>query len=1188
MVQSIELFEDIKKALPPEDWKTIEAVIAGIQHQQGRRARKNIVLEINNVVIETALKANNPELLLALREIQSNESDDLFSRIIRQYIVTQDDRWQKSVFSLSEKIGKKSNQSRIFAMLARDLIDAGVSRAIPLFIDEGILMLERISFRKYRSDIMIDIIPLLIVWAITTRNQKYLRTSLVLIEEISDISKRAVLHAELSKAMATIAILEKDRSLFFDSINHATAIHQKIRRQDCISIIIEKGARSIFGKEMVDIPQFLANFKGISPEACPEIISSLTEQLLERVKDKTQIITILEQLCRDTPEVTGTIVIDLLKKAERSGDPWFLSTAMDLQQHISDAEVYPLRELVRAGISVARNSSDMQVLMDLIPVIERHCNPAGLSRIYLQYAQIMLDSGDFTSALGVFGKIDEETKTLPPYTECLIQLLKAGTLNDRIPLIYNNILLKLNRDVADSAIYRTVVEVSKEYTFQDIIVHILSLRNLILLHPKQDHLILECITILVDRGFLDFHDPGILIRFAESIREQPLKERAISNIIVRIAKIGVRTNNRDFLQRAIGLTIEIDGQNTRSNALSSIIDEASTLAAQQGDLDMLLRMKSWSNSLLEAELAAYAMANIVDGIIKYAIDRQSFDALEEAYRIAEEIDDPSLKAQLFERISECFVRIGCMILKDAQYPLSAEESARVFEPFQRSLDIVKQHIKPTQVSLKIAGLIDIILSFSRTSSTNPDFIIPLAIFAIEIENSYERDAMMSRIISNIGEDSSHPNSTDPYETMAFLLMRDSASNTNPVVITIADRMLQMIDDPYTRLSGLCDLADLLVRRRELDHAQRILDTIEKTLVVFTTVYQKIQILSYLATTYSLIDGKKSVMFLNQGIGLLDGVEREKEAITRRQIVYAIVRQNAITPDPQWYTMAVQVVQKITDPVEYINSLLAIYNMVRPDKVRSNDLLQYMENAVDRISSPYEKASALLNIVPLALESTESELPLKLLKKTEQQTKKINISSIADTVRINIADAYLLIYQKYHNEKVLASALQVIRSIEDDEIRYYRLEQMQSPEVDQIPPQFLKIKSFAEKMIEEGVHPNHVASLERLVKTAADRGREAIFFCYLSIYFKNKGQEKLSRRMIQNSIKEARILRPLSRRSFIMCDIALKIFTAGCEHTAQDLLDLAIDAATNIRQSSLRDEVFDELGLAIKIMQGMNG
>ena len=54
----------------------------------------------------------------------------------------------------------------------------------------------------------------------------------------------------------------------------------------------------------------------------------------------------------------------------------------------------------------------------------------------------------------------------------------------------------------------------------------------------------------------------------------------------------------------------------------------------------------------------------------------------------------------------------------------------------------------------------------------------------------------------------------------------------------------------------------------------------------------------------------------------------------------------------------------------------------------------------------------------------------------------------------------------------------------------------------------------------------------------------------------------------------------------MCDIAMKTYASGCEREAQEVLDLAIDAATNIRQSSLRDEVFDELGLAIKLMQGM--
>jgi len=166
------------------------------------------------------------------------------------------------------------------------------------------------------------------------------------------------------------------------------------------------------------------------------------------------------------------------------------------------------------------------------------------------------------------------------------------------------------------------------------------------------------------------------------------------------------------------------------------------------------------------------------------------------------------------------------------------------------------------------------------------------------------------------------------------------------------------------------------------------------------------------------------------------------------------------------------------------------------------------------------------------------------------------------------------------------AIQTIKGIDADEVRLFRLEQMGYTEMYEITPQFVKIKSVSERMIKEGVHPNSVATLERLVRAVADRGKEAIFFCYLSIYFKNEGQEKLSRKMLQNSIREARIIRPLSRRAFVMCDIALKVFSAGCEHSAQEILDYAIDAATNIRQSSLRDEVFDELGLAIKIMQRM--
>lgn len=1186
MVRSTELVEAIHQALPAEEWNAIGPVIKEINQQQGRRARKTILSEMNKVIIEAALKSNNPAILNALPDIQGGEIETLFSRIIKQYIHTRNESWLESFLSLSEKLDKKSNQSRVFAMIARDLIDAGVTEADSGLIGTGMIMLNRISFRKYRSEIMIDIIPLLIVWAVTIRDKKILHTCLTLIEEIGDISKRSILHAELAKALATIAVLDRDQVLFITSIQSTTQIHQKIRRQQCLAYIIERGAKGHFGKEMADIPLFMNNFTDIPQEGFLEIISTLAGQLLERIKDKTQVIAILEDLCNKNPSVTSTIVIDLLEKAERSGEPWFLNTAMQLQTKLLPADNYPVREIVRAGISVAKKTSNMQILNDLIPVINKRCNTGMLSKVYLQFSQIMLAAGDFKSASAIFKEIHQESESLPQYADCLTNLLKGGTLNDEIAVLDQVILSRLSPDIAHTAIYRAAMEVSKDCTFTDIIAHIQSIANLITLHPRRDHLLLEMITILIDRGFLDSHDPDILIKLAEHIQERQHKERAISNIVIKIAKMGVQAKNRDFLQRAVGLTCVIEGQNTRSATLSSIIDEASILAAHQGDLDLLLRMRVWSTSLLDTELAAYAMANIVDGIIKYAIDRQSPEALEEAHKIAGDINDPALKSELYEHIAECFVKIGCTILINPRYPAHDADLNSALRPFERGLDIISQNLKSPQLSLKIAGIIDVIISFSRTSS-NPDFVIPLAMYAVEIDNTYERDAMMARIISNMSDDIIHPDSTDPYEIMAYLLGRNEGIKKYPIIISLIYRVIQRITNPYAKLTELCDLLDAVIKSRDKDRTDQILGEICSGMNDLQTEYQKVLILADLATLYSQVDTKIAINCIHKGISSLDKVEYDKGELARRQIVIALVSLNAADPKEEWLNTAFLIVQKISDPVEYIHALISVFGMMRQNKDRCNELLQNMTLAAERIPSPYMKASILLDIVPLALsDGGDSNTPVELLKKAEVLTKKINIPSISDTIRDNIAQVYAMLYQNQNNEKYLQNAIQVTKTIEDDNIRLKRFVQLGYTETFDIPPQYLKIKGISEKIVKEGVHPSQISILERLVRTVADRGKESVLFCDLAIFFKTEGEEKLSRRMIQNAIREARIIRPLSRRSFVMCDMALKMYAAGCEHAAQEILDYAIDAATNIRQSALRDEVFDELGLAIKVMQGL--
>jgi hypothetical protein len=261
-------------------------------------------------------------------------------------------------------------------------------------------------------------------------------------------------------------------------------------------------------------------------------------------------------------------------------------------------------------------------------------------------------------------------------------------------------------------------------------------------------------------------------------------------------------------------------------------------------------------------------------------------------------------------------------------------------------------------------------------------------------------------------------------------------------------------------------------------------------------------------------------------------------------------------------------------------------MIRGDRIRGGELLSYMIEAVEKISSPYEKVSILLDIIPLAIQSTDGDMPAKLLRRAETLTKNINIQYIADRMRDNISQIYLMLAEKNDDKKYVDSAITVIRTIDADEIRQNRLMNVGYPETYEIPPQYVKIKALSGKMVTDGFHQNQVTVLERLVLTVADRGREALFFSDLAVFFRKAKEEKVAHRMLGNAIKEARIIRPLSRRAFVMCDIALKLHAAGCERTAQDILDNAIDAATNIRQSSLRDEVFDELGLAIRIMQEM--
>ena len=143
-----ETLKNIRHAVVLKDPKTIKKHIDTALLNVGRKGRREMVEEINRIIIETSIDNNNPEVLSALRGMSDDDTILLFSLLIQQYIKSHDESWMKVIFSVTNELDRKSNQSRIFAEMAKRLIETGVTELNSTLIQKGIQTLDRISFSK--------------------------------------------------------------------------------------------------------------------------------------------------------------------------------------------------------------------------------------------------------------------------------------------------------------------------------------------------------------------------------------------------------------------------------------------------------------------------------------------------------------------------------------------------------------------------------------------------------------------------------------------------------------------------------------------------------------------------------------------------------------------------------------------------------------------------------------------------------------------------------------------------------------------------------------------------------------------------------------------------------------------------------------------------------------------------------
>ncbi|KDE56437.1 hypothetical protein [Methanoculleus sp. MH98A] len=1179
----LQIKQKINSAISSGDLRELEKVVSDISETQTRKEKRSLYEQMNTALVEAAFNEGQPELLSQLVEPTREEIFELARRAAVTYSEKKDEAWFSAIFTLVDKLDRKSHQSDILARISRDLVEAGVDSGDIHYIEKGGEAFDKISIRKYRSAILSEIIPLFIQYGQKHQNVDIMQYALQMLPEIGDISRQSQLHADVARAIAGAGIEAGDINLVIGGLSSATEINQKIRRTNSIADIVDATWKSSLKKEISDVEQIIDSLPDIPEERLTEVLAILTEQLLDRQRDKKQVYTKLLRIDDEKPWAGQTLVLELLKKAERSGERWFLEKAFEFNARGAETQL-PIEEIVLSGIAVVEKSGNPTILLDITPLIDESCDATKAAQLYRQITDALSRMGDFYHAIEVMKKASSSAQRInAQFFDTSVRLIKEGVRRDEIGLVRENILATLDIEIADSLVHQAVTDFCKEYDFDEVVRHIPAIKELTSSHRGQDTLLLECNTILIERGFVRQKEPSALVDLVSQIGEQDLREQAISTIAVEMARIGVVRKDRDLLRNATGLTCEIVDQRARAEAMGGIVDQAAVLAVEDADLDLLHGMRVLSTSLLERDYCLFAMGKVVHGLIMYGIEQLSLQALDEAGQILSQIADPSLQRQLADPLIEGYVRVGSLQVADQLTRRKAQIFDGMMEPFEIALDLLKTSTPHEEVSIKIASYVDIMLEYTQIYAS-PIFAAPMSLFSLEIDGDYERTAMIQRILTFFTDYTKEFDSADPYEVTAYLLEGIEGGAAAQPVLELMYRLFEHTGDVYARYTGMYRIVSAYSALENVEQAETIIRRLHETIGDLSDPSVRAIMLSDLAGLMAGIDHDAAREYLAEAQKTLDAIGSEREAFVRKNLIYAARNLSAVNRQEKDVEWAMGQVGRIEDPVEYVDALAAVFDMVS-EPAQRKEILSSMCHTVVNIPSPYVRLSMLFDVAQFAETYGDQEEIEELLNGMEQTAGYIQIPFITAMTKQRMAQMLFSFYRASGKPAARERAAEIVSAIDDDRIRYNLTVQLE-----QTMPQswkntvYARILDCRDKIRNGEYTTKDMVTLDRAIRAAPDRAKRAAYYTELYLIARGAGQHEVADRMLLCALEEARIIRPLSRRAFVLGDMACRIYAERYEDRSREILDLAVSEALNIRDSMIRDEVYDELDMSMRIIQ----
>jgi len=505
------------------------------------------------------------------------------------------------------------------------------------------------------------------------------------------------------------------------------------------------------------------------------------------------------------------------------------------------------------------------------------------------------------------------------------------------------------------------------------------------------------------------------------------------------------------------------------------------------------------------------------------------------------------------------------------------------EPFTTALHLLQTSTPREEASIRIASYVDIMLEYTQVYRS-PIFAVPMALFTLEIGGEYERTAMIQRILTFFTSYTKEFDSADPYEVMAYLLEGIEGATAAPPSLELMHRLFEHTGDVYARYSGMYRIVSAYSGLGDEGRAREIIQRLHETIGTISESSIRAIMLSDLAGLMAGIDPGAARGYLGEAQGMLESIGPEHEAFVRKNLIYAARSLNAVNRQEKDVDWAVEQAGRIEDPVEYVDALAAVFDMVS-EPAQRKEILSAMCHTVVNIPSSYIRLSMLFDVAKFAETYGEEEEIDGLLDGMERTAGYVQIPFITAMTRQRMAQMLFSFYRKNGRPAIRQRAVEIVSAIDDDRIRYNLMVQLE-----QAIPQswksavYSKILDCRNRIRSGDYTTKDMVTLDRAIRAATDRAKRATYYTEVYLIARNAGQHEVADRMLFCALEEARIIRPLSRRAFVLGDMACRIYAERYEDRSREILNMAVSEALNIRDSAIRDEVYDELDMSMQIIQ----